>query len=214
MTAYNGAFAGSPVVSASPLLHIWSPVYVSISEESLVSSESPKEVHRKGAVVTFIAKNSSGVPLPGIAPTWTVYKNAVTGVDLSIPSISELGLGHYKFTLTGTNPAGIIDLGSTAQPRYLTFVSVASVWVFAAFNSAGQPLSGLSPTWSSLKRASDGTDYTPQPPLSQIGGGLYKTTFLSERLTGVIDLGETAKPRFVDYDTSRPVILLPVPIEL
>lgn len=214
MTAYTGAFAGSPVVSAAPLQHVWIPVQVRADTiTSSAPSESPKETYRKGAVVTFIAKDSTGAPLPGAPTTWAVYKNAVTGVDQAVPSITDLGLGNYKFTLTGTEPAGILDLGSSAQPRYLTFVSVASIWVFAAFSLLGQPLAGLSPTWVSLKRASDGINYTPQPSINQIGGGLYKTDFLSERLTGVIDLGATASPRYIAYDTNRPTILVPLASE-
>lgn len=165
----------------------------------------------KGRVITVKGWDQNGVPNAALVPTWVVYANAITNTALSPPGVTNLGGGNYKFTATGANPAGILDLGSTALPRYFVYVSFSSVFVFAAFSLLKAPLPGLSPTWVTLKRVSDGTNYTPQPALSAIGGGLYKTSHISERLTGVIDLGETASPRYVSYDTDRPTILIPVP---
>jgi len=58
-------------------------------------------------------------------------------------------------------------------------------------SDSGQPATGLTPVWDNLKKASDGTDYLPQPAISEIGGGWYKFTQpdISEDLTGVIDGG-------------------------
>lgn len=165
-----------------------------------------------GRVVSFVGTSSDGVPLATLTPTWTTYKNAVTNTSQTSPTISNLGGGNYKFTPTGTNPAGIIDLGAAASPRYLVYAPRTSVWVFGVFNSDGLPVTGLTPTWSALKKVSDGTDYSPQPAISELGSGLYKTTLLSERVTGVLDLGATTTPRYLAHDNDRPTILVPIPI--
>lgn len=183
-------------------------------EPTATNNTEEHSIGLAGSTVAVVVKDVSEQPLAGQTPTWLVYKNAITGADQAAPSVSDLGLGNYKFTLTGTAPVGLLDLGDGAIPRYRSYSAFSSVWSFPAFTQQGVPLPGLTPTWHSLKRVSNGTNYTPQPSISALGGGLYKTTFLSERLTGVIDLGETASPRFVDYDTHRPVILIPLSGEI
>ena len=44
------------------------------------------------------------------------------------------------------------------------------------FSNAGVPATGLSPTIGVYKKVSDGTDVTPAPTVSEIGGGFYKFT--------------------------------------
>jgi hypothetical protein len=44
------------------------------------------------------------------------------------------------------------------------------------FSNAGVPATELSPTISVYKKVSDGTDVTPAPTVSEIGGGFYKFT--------------------------------------
>ena len=44
------------------------------------------------------------------------------------------------------------------------------------FSNAGVPATGLSPTIGVYKKVSDGTDVTPVPTVSEIGGGFYKFT--------------------------------------
>lgn len=71
------------------------------------------------------------------------------------------------------------------------------------FSNAGVPATGLTPTWNSLKKVSDGTNYTPQPAIYEVGGGWYKTSLTpSEDLTGVIDGGAALgnSDRYVSVD--------------
>jgi hypothetical protein len=44
------------------------------------------------------------------------------------------------------------------------------------FSNAGAPATGLTPTIGVYKKVSDGTDVTPAPAISEIGGGFYKFT--------------------------------------
>jgi hypothetical protein len=44
------------------------------------------------------------------------------------------------------------------------------------FSNAGTPATGLSPAIGIYKKVSDGTDVTPVPPVSEIGGGFYRFT--------------------------------------
>jgi hypothetical protein len=44
------------------------------------------------------------------------------------------------------------------------------------FSNAGAPATGLTPTIGVYKKVSDGTDVTPAPTVSEIGGGFYKFT--------------------------------------
>ncbi len=156
--------------------------------------------------VVFVATDTYYAPIPSLTPTWLTYLNATTGSSQGAPSITEVGGGSYKFDPSGTDPCGIIDLGGTANPRYLLYYNpgaAPALFVFAAFDEFGAPLAALTPTWNNLKRVSDGTDYTPQPSLTALSGGLYKTTWVSTHVTGMIDLGATAYPRYVHYDSEN-----------
>ncbi len=60
------------------------------------------------------------------------------------------------------------------------------------FSYENSPVAGLTPTWTTLKKLSDGTDVTPQPTITEIGGGFYKFDALvptGEQWCGVIDGG-------------------------
>lgn len=72
----------------------------------------------------------------------------------------------------------------------------------------GQPAIGLTPTWDNLKKVSDGSDFIPQPAISEIGGGWYKFSQpdISEDLTGVIDGGISLA---VFYDRYVPIDITP-----
>lgn len=58
----------------------------------------------------------------------------------------------------------------------------------AYFANAGVAVTGLTLTWASLKKVSDGTDEAAQPAFTEIGGGWYKYTYSpTEDMVGVID---------------------------
>lgn len=161
-------------------------------------------------MIAVMAKTAAGAPLAGLTPTWTKYVNAATGGALSQPSFTALGNGHYKFSPTGANAAGIIDLGSAAAPRYLHYFLFSVHWTFVAYDDLGVPLAGLVPTWASLRKVSDGTNYTPQPSFTELGSGLYKTSLVGEHVSGAIDLGASAYPRYIHYDSERPYLIIPI----
>lgn len=155
------------------------------------------------ADVAFMATDQFRAPLAGLTPTWVTYVNAVSGAPQAGPAFTDLTLGQYKFTPSGTTPAGLIDLGATAVPRYLVYYAFSAVVVWGAFDEDGLPLAGLTPTWTSLRLVSDGTAYA-QPAITALGNGLYKTNWISDHVSGAIDLGATSYPRYYHYDSESP----------
>lgn len=153
--------------------------------------------------IAIIARDAAGLPLTGLAPTWVVYYNAATGAAAAQPAISAMGGGSYKFTIAdlAANPApvGIIDLGGVSVPRYQIFAGESAYVGFAAWDATGAPLAGVVPAWLHLKRVSDNADVS-QPAITELGGGLYKTTRVADHSSGAIDLGATAYPRTYHYD--------------
>lgn len=162
--------------------------------------------------IVFLATNSSGTPLTGLTPTWDAAYDARDGsVVASPPAVTELGGGLYKFTVTGSDDlTGVIDIGASAEPRYLV-LSGLLFQTFAAWDSSGSPLSGLTPTWESLVEFDTGTAYTPQMTLSAFGSGIYKVADpgTDTHLVGVIDMGASAQPRYASYDSDVAVLTLP-----
>jgi len=151
--------------------------------------------------IALLATDALGAPLAGLTPVWITYVNSLDGASQTAPAISAVGLGNYKFDPTGTSPSGIIDFGGTASPRYAMYATnPMSVVVFAAYDSFGVPLVGASPAWHSLKKVLDNSNYA-QPAFASLGNGLYKTNYIQEHVTGAIDLGILAYPRYVHYDT-------------
>ncbi len=58
------------------------------------------------------------------------------------------------------------------------------------FADGGVAKTGLTATWEYLKKVSDGSNYTPQPSFTEIGGGWYKFSLSpAEDLAGSIDGG-------------------------
>jgi hypothetical protein len=67
------------------------------------------------------------------------------------------------------------------------------------------PITGLTPTWSFLVKGSDGTAYTPQPVITELGNGVYKYPFVaSEDIIGRVDGGVAlgASYRYIDVQMS------------
>jgi len=152
------------------------------------------------SAIAFLVQDVSG-PLTGLTPTWLCYWNVQEAIAQTPPAISAVGGGSYKFTPSGNTPAGIIDVGSSsALPRYFVYAPISAYKVFAAFDINRDPLAGQTPTWVSLKKVSDGSNYT-QPAITALGFGLYRTAWTAEHTTGVIDLGSGAYPRYIHYDS-------------
>ncbi|MFA5112084.1 MAG: hypothetical protein WC443_11800, partial [Desulfobaccales bacterium] len=58
------------------------------------------------------------------------------------------------------------------------------------FSNGGVPATGLSPAIGLYKKVSDGTDVTPEPTVSEVGGGFYKfTAFPAEALVVQVNGG-------------------------
>ncbi len=58
----------------------------------------------------------------------------------------------------------------------------------------GAPATGLTLSWTTLKKVADGVDVTPQPTFAEIGGGWYRFTAdvpIDEQWAGAIDGGNT-----------------------
>lgn len=70
----------------------------------------------------FFFDPAADVPLTGLSPTFTTYKDDL-GNDLAQPVISEVGGGWYKFTPVFADPdrsiSYIVDGGVSASPRYI-----------------------------------------------------------------------------------------------
>jgi hypothetical protein len=81
------------------------------------------------------------------------------------------------------------------------------------FSTAGVPATGLTPTIGIYKKVSDGTDVTPAPTVSELGGGFYKFTAIPAealvvRMNGGGSLSDAEKykvmqitPNDADLDT-------------
>jgi hypothetical protein len=63
--------------------------------------------------------------------------------------------------------------------------------------SAGAPLAGLTPAWVAYLNATTGVAIGLQATLVDLGGGLYRVDGLSSVACGILDLGATARPRYV-----------------
>lgn len=77
------------------------------------------------------------------------------------------------------------------------------------FSNAGVPATGLTPTIGVYKKVSDGTDVTPAPTISEIGGGFYKFTAtpaeaLVVRMNGGGSLAEADKYKVMQITPNDP----------
>ncbi len=156
------------------------------------------------ATQVFGIYDSAGNPLPSESPTWLGAWEAATGAALAAnPTITQLSSGLYKFTRDNTDMAGMIDMGASATPRHV-LVRAMAYPVFAAFDLNFQPKTGLSPTWNTLVKVSDGSNYTPQMTFTELGQGVYRVNAQAdpdEHVAGEIDLGSGHYPRYLIYDS-------------
>lgn len=152
-------------------------------------------------MIVFPAYDAALAPLAGLAPSWDVLVDAVSGTPVaSPPTISEIGGGLYRIEngiFSGS--AGIVDLGATATPRYL-HLDADTKYTLAAYDATLAPLAGLAPTWSSFVDAATGLAIIPTPAITELSGGLYRIDYADTTpAAGVIDLGATATPRYFAF---------------
>lgn len=86
------------------------------------ATASPRYVVVANADVTVLAAfGLDGAPLPSLTPTWASWRVAATGADATPgPAITELSGGLYRVESPPDGEVGVIDLGATASPRYVT----------------------------------------------------------------------------------------------
>ena len=77
--------------------------------------------------------------------------------------------------------------------------------IIPAFDFSGAPLTGLSLTWEAVFNAATEVAHLPEPGITEIGTtGLY---FFDQQegvdLTGIVDLGATALPRYMVYSADH-----------
>jgi hypothetical protein len=147
----------------------------------------------------ILVTDPSGSPLTGLSPTWSCLWDVRTGVAPAQPAITEVGSTGLYRTAINEGLAGIVDMGATAEPRYVLVDSTLSHYhAIAAYDVVtGAPLALLNPTWSAVVTTATGDAATPQPAFSGLGGGVYVITGLSPGLAGIADLGATADPRYL-----------------
>jgi hypothetical protein len=146
----------------------------------------------------------SAVPTAGLTPTWSTAYDAVTGVEqtVGLPSFDDLGSGLYSFEPpTGYDFTGIIDLGVTADPRYLVY-RADTIETFGAFDP--DPLAGLAPGFLVYKNLDTGANVLA-PTITELGNGLYKfdKPAIGDPLGGIIELGPSASPEYLKYDAQN-----------
>jgi hypothetical protein len=174
-----------------------------------------------------------GAPTAGLEPEWHCVYDAITGDEQLVavgegvfepdgPTIVDVGGGLYAFErplvssgLEEIDFCGILDLGATVDSSHRYLVARArTVEVFGAFDPA--PVAGISPTWSTYKRVSDGADQS-QPSITELGKGLYRfdRPASGDQVAGVIDLGAARTPRYLGFDAQndRPEVTVVSPGE-
>jgi len=77
--------------------------------------ENQKGFHMSQYTVYF---QHAGVPREDLEPEFESLKVASTGLDVTLPTIEEVGGGHYRFDLVVSEPiVGVIDGGEVLDNR-------------------------------------------------------------------------------------------------
>lgn len=144
------------------------------------------------------AFDADGDPLVGLTPTWAAYEALDGSPAGSEPTIEAVGGGQYRVLDMPVDRCGIVDLGASAEPRYV-FVGARSGVAFGAFDLDGEPLAGLVPTWDTVRTAATGVVVSPEPSVVELADGLYRVDDLGSDECGILDLGESANPRHITF---------------
>ena len=156
---------------------------------------------------SFAVYGTDGAPLAGLTPSWLVCLDMGTGLATTPPTVTGLGGGLYSVPRSTTKHlAGILDFGASASPRYqLVDSPISASAPFALMvcaESTGAPLAGLTPSWLSLVDVETGAP-AAQPAVTDRGFGLYSvpnSAVTRQHLSGMLDFGALASPRFFAYD--------------
>jgi hypothetical protein len=172
----------------------------------------------------FAIYDASGAPLAGQTPAWEAQYDAATGASKSLagPAFRELGGGLYAFDRPlDYDLVGVVDMGEGANPRYglapartresLALYRATSLTLPAGEGEdpevipAGAPLTGASPVFTTLLRATSETAVAEPPMIQELGGGVYTFPRPSpdEHWVGIIDGGADASPRYHYFEVGR-----------
>lgn len=95
------------------------------------------------------------------------------------------------------------------------------LWYAVSARRNGVRVTGLTPTWSLLRRLDTLEDVRPLPTISEVGRGIYRFAFDAEAAgdtVGQIDFGPTVPDeyRWVDVELTGESgrILMPKPVEI
>ncbi len=146
-----------------------------------------------------------------MAATLSVFFNARSGSPVTGPAVTDRGDGTYFFTPpSGIEWVGLLDFGAGTSRRYM-LVAQTSLGVFAIYDATTlEPVTGATPTWLSWWRVSDGTDQDDEPPVVELGGGVYKTDLPEDR-AGLLDVGAGNVPQKIALSRTLPVEPTPQP---
>jgi hypothetical protein len=132
--------------------------------------------------------------------SWLEYRDAVTGDSLSPPSFSEFDDGEYGAPRLANTHCGIVDMGSSASPRYL-HLACALPQTFAVWATDGAPVVGAEPVWTTFKDGITGFNIGSSPVLEPLAIGSYIYRIVEPDpphfAMGIINLGESASPRYL-----------------
>lgn len=156
--------------------------------------------------MTLLALDADGAPLTGLAVVWTVYKDALTGLDLAQPGFTEsAAVAGVYYADVADDATGIADAGATALDRLHALVLTREdVVTFAVYDVDDAVVTGLAPAFSSYVNIATGVALADPaaPAVTELGGGLYRFTpnHLDVQAVGSIALGGTAFPDVIAYD--------------
>lgn len=163
----------------------------------------------------FIYSASTGAPLAGVVPTFTVYNRTesdatVTDLSASKPTISDKGGGLYEFTipdatfLAGSIVNYVIDCTTAATARYIedhlrsdavlaldTTTSTSTLNLFGV--TADSVRRHMFPQWPSFSTKSNPTAVTVSEMIDEVAADLEGELALrSVASTGITDTAKAA----------------------
>lgn len=122
VNASTGVAATQPTITAlgSGLYKIVGPAPLCCGVLDLGATASPRYVLVSTSnEAVLLAVGLDGTLLTGLTPTWSTYRNRVTGSAITPEAtFTHLGSGMYRVNSPAADAVGIVDLGATANGRY------------------------------------------------------------------------------------------------